>query len=252
MNLKKLLAAASLATATVMATTPAFADDTIYIASEGAYAPFNTIDKDGNLQGFDIDVGKALCKQMEAKCEFVAQDWSGLIQGLQAQRYDAIIASMSITDKRKRVVDFTDPYYSNKLAFIVAKDNKTEMTKEGLKGLNIGAQRSTLAGQYAREHFSDVANIKLYDTQDQAYMDMSVGRLDVLVSDKYPAYNWLKTEAGDKFEFRGDDIDIDDKIGIALRKNSPLKARFNKALKAIVDNGTYAKINAKYFPFSIY
>ena len=92
--------------------------------------------------------------------------------------------------------------------------------------------------------------MKLYDTQTAAYSDLEAGRLDALVSDVYPAYDWLKDKPD--FEFVGDKIDIDDKIGIAVRKGDPLRAAFNEALAAIRANGTYAKLNAKYFPFDIY
>jgi polar amino acid transport system substrate-binding protein len=95
-------------------------------------------------------------------------------------------------------------------------------------------------------------DVKLYDTQDNAYLDLAAGRLDGLLSDKFPAYDWLQSEEGQGFEFKGDDIDIGDKIGIAVRKNDPLKEKFNAAIKAIVENGTYETINARYFPFSIY
>lgn len=251
MSIRKLIATLSLAAASVLAAGAAQADK-IRIATEGAYAPFNMIDESGQLKGFDVDIAKALCDEMKADCELVAQDWDGIIPGLLTHKYDAIIASMSITDERKRVVDFTDPYYSNVLAFVAAKGRDLKTSKDGLKGLVIGAQRATVAGQYLEDNLGDTVGVKLYDTQDNAYLDLAAGRLDALLSDKFPAYDWLQSKEGQGFEFKGKDIDINDKIAIAVRKNDPLKEKFNKALKAIRDNGTYAKINAKYFPFSIY
>lgn len=168
------------------------------------------------------------------------------------RKYDAIIASMSITEERLRVVDFSEPYYSNVLALVGPKGTDLDTSPEGLKGLTVGAQRATIAGQYLEDNLGDVVNVKLYDTQDNAYLDLASGRLDALMSDKFPAYDWLQSEEGQGFEFKGEDVDINDKIGIAVRKGDPLKDKFSAAIKAIVDNGTYAEINAKYFPFSIY
>ncbi|EAR60482.1 ABC transporter substrate-binding protein [Neptuniibacter caesariensis] len=249
MGFKKLMTAAALIAATLSA--PAIAGDKIRIATEGAYAPFNMINADGELAGFDVDIAKALCEEMKADCKIVAQDWDGIIPGLKARKYDAIIASLSITPERSRVVSFTDHYYSNSLTFVTGKE--TSFDPKMVEGKVIGAQRATIAGQYLEDNLGDKATVKLYDTQDNAYIDLASGRLDAILSDKLPAYDWLQSKEGQAFEFRGEKIDIDDKIAIAVRKpDSELKEKFNKALKAIIDNGTYEKINAKYFPFSIY
>ncbi|WP_432471555.1 ABC transporter substrate-binding protein [Amphritea sp. HPY] len=252
MKMRKLFAVAALIAGSLVSAQSATAGDKIRIATEGAYAPFNMVDASGALIGFDVEIANALCAQMKADCEVVAQDWDGIIPGLRARKYDAIIASMSITEERLRVVDFSEKYYSNVLAFVTPKGSTVETSKAGLKGLTVGAQRATIAGQYLEDNLSDTVNIKLYDTQDNAYLDLASGRLDVLLSDKFPAYDWLKTEDGQKFAFNGADIDINDKIGIAVRKGDSLKDKFSAAIKAIVADGTYAKINEKYFPFSIY
>lgn len=252
MSIRKMIAAGCVMAATLVAAPATMAGDKIRIATEGAYAPFNMVDASGNLVGFDVDVAKALCAQMKADCEIVAQDWDGIIPGLRAKKYDAIIASMSITEERLRVVDFSEKYYSNVLAFVAPKGKQLEVSKEGLKGLTVGAQRATIAGQQLEDVYGNVVKVKLYDTQDNAYLDLNAGRLDALLSDKFPAYDWLRTNDGQGFEFKGADIDINDKIGIAVRKGDKLSGKFSEAIKAIVDNGTYAKINAKYFPFSIY
>ena len=252
MKMRKLFAVAALIAGSLVSAQSATAGDKIRIATEGAYAPFNMVDASGALIGFDVEIANALCAQMKADCEVVAQDWDGIIPGLRARKYDAIIASMSITEERLRVVDFSEKYYSNVLAFVTPKGSTVETSKAGLKGLTVGAQRATIAGQYLEDNLSDTVNIKLYDTQDNAYLDLASGRLDVLLSDKFPAYDWLKTEDGQKFAFNGSDIDINDQIGIAVRKGDALKDKFSAAIKAIVADGTYGKINEKYFPFSIY
>lgn len=252
MKLKSKLIGGLLAASLTVAAGVAQAGDKIRIATEGAYAPFNMVDASGKLVGFDVDIANALCAQMKADCEIVAQDWDGIIPGLRAKKYDAIIASMSITEERMRVVDFSEEYYSNVLAFVAAEGKDLTITKEGLKGLTVGAQRATIAGQQLEDVYGNVVKVKLYDTQNNAYLDLNSGRLDALLSDKFPAYDWLRSKDGKGFEFKGADIDINDKIGIAVRKGDKLKDKFSEAIKAIVEDGTYDQINAKYFPFSIY
>lgn len=232
----------------------------IRIAVDGSYAPFAQVNDKGELYGFDVDIAKALCHQMKAKCKIQAQTWDGMIPGLKVGKFDAVISSMSITPERAKVVDFSERYYSNVLAFIGPKDKHIEVTDEGLKGLTIGAYRSTVSSQYLEDHYADKVSIKLYDTQDLAYLDLKADRIDLLLSDKFPAYNWLSQSASDSgkpvanqdYEFKGKDIDIDDQIAIALKKGSPLRQDFNQAIQDIHNDGTYQKINSKYFPFSIY
>jgi polar amino acid transport system substrate-binding protein len=229
----------------------AAAADKIRIGTEGAYPPFNQIDANGNLIGFDIDIAKALCDKMKAECTFVAQDWDGIIPALMAKKYDAIVASMSITPEREKAVAFTNPYYSNSLRYVAKKSS--DFDPAHLKGKTIGAQRATISASYLDEHHKGDVDTKLYDTQENAYLDLASGRTDAVLADMLVSYEWLKSPAGEGFEFKGEAIDIGDKIGIALRKqDTALVERFNKALAAIRADGTYDKINAKYFPFSIY
>lgn len=227
------------------------AGDKIRIGTEGAYPPFNNIDKAGKAIGFDVDIANALCAEMKADCEIVAPlDWDSIIIGLQKKKYDAIVASMSITPERLKAVNFTDPYYSNNLTMVAKKGSTVD--PKNLKGKSVGAQRSTIAANYVTDTLKGV-DAKLYDTQENAYLDLTSGRVEVLVSDKLPAYDWLRSDQGKGFEFIGKAIDVNDKIGIAVRKkDDELRLKINTALKAIVANGKYAEINAKYFPFSIF
>ena len=226
--------------------------ETIRIAIDGSYAPFAVVDASGELSGFDVDIAHALCEQMQADCKIVAQPWDGMIPGLRVRKFDAIISSMSITRERAKVVDFSDRYYSNVLVMIGPKDRKFDVSAEGLQGLTIGAYRATVSSQYLEDNFSGQVDIKLYDTQENAYLDMKSGRIDLLVSDKFPAYDWLQTADGQAYEFKGADIDIQDQVAIAVRKGSELKQAFSDAISAIVADGRYAEINSRYFPFSIY
>ena len=161
------------------------------------------------------------------------------------------MSSLSITDERKQAVDFTDPYYSNKLQFIAPKNVDFKTDKASLKGKVIGTQRATLAGTYLEDNYPGV-DVKLYDTQENAYLDLVSGRIDGILADKYVQYEWLKSKDGSNFEFKGEPVMDSDKIGIAVRKgDTQLRDNLNKALAEIKADGTYKKINDKYFPFSI-
>lgn len=250
MKLNKLAAGAVLLFTASLTSMSVSAADKVRIATEGAWAPFNFIDASGKPQGFDVDIAWALCEKMQAECEIVTQDWDGLIPGLKVRKFDAIIASMSITEERLRAVDFTNKYYSGGLRYLGLKGQAFDAND--LKGKVVGAQRATLAAQYLEDNVDGVT-LKLYDTQDNVYLDLVAGRLDIVLSDELPTYDWLKSSGNDgKFEFKGDAFKKDDNIGIAVRKGDKLKDKFNKALEEILADGTYQTINEKYFPFSIY
>ena len=248
-NYKKILLAAA---ATLAFGTSAVAADKLKLGTEGAYPPFNLIDASGQVGGFDVEIGQALCAKMKVECEVVTSDWDGIIPALNAKKFDFLIASMSITEERQAAVDFTDAYYTNKLQFIGPKGTEFKTDKDSLKGKVIGAQRATIAGTWLEDNLGDVVEIKLYDTQENAYLDLTSGRVDGVLADKFVNWEWLKSDAGQGFEFKGEPVFDNDQIAIAVRKGDPLREKLNTALKAIVDDGTYKKINDKYFPFSIY
>jgi polar amino acid transport system substrate-binding protein len=253
------LAAAALALS--LATGAAIAKEwqKVRIGTEGAYPPFNFIDSAGKLQGFDVEIAKALCDKMKVECEFVAQDWDGIIPGLLAGKYDAIVASMSITEERKQKVDFTNKYYNTPAQFVVRKDSgMTDLSPEAMKGKTIGAQSATIHANYLEEFYKD-SDIKLYGTQDEANADLAAGRLDAILADSVVLWEWTeKTDDGKCCQFAGAPITEPDRIfgegaGIAVRKDdNELKEMLNKALEEIRADGTYQKINEKYFPFDVY
>lgn len=217
----------------------------IKIATESSYKPFSYTDADGKLIGYEIELVDALCAQMKAKCEVISQDWDGLIPGLNAQKFDAIIAGMSITPERKEVVEFTDPYFHTGIILIGKKGD--DISVADLKGQPIASQRSTVASQYLQDEHAE-ADVKLYDTQDNAYLDLTSGRVRAMMSDKVTGIDWLKTDAGKNYEVKGQEISTDeDAMGIAFRKGDPLVAKFNKALAELKDNGTYDQITGSYF-----
>lgn len=217
------------------------------VATEGAYAPFNYSDSEGNLAGFDVDIANALCEQMQVKCEIEAQDWEGIIPGLKAKKYDAIIAAMSVTPERAQQVDFTDPYFTNSLVFIANKDSNFDPSQaEAINSSQIAAQRSTISSQWLESNYPK-ASMKMYDTLNNAFLDLESNRVDAMISDKLPALEWLsKNET--EFEVKGSEIEIDDNLAIAVRKQDPLKQEINEALATIKANGTYDRIKEKNFP----
>jgi arginine/ornithine transport system substrate-binding protein len=253
---RRLLLALVLTTA---ASAPAFAADwsKLRIGVEGAYPPFSEVGPDGKLKGFDIDIAYALCTQMKAQCTLVQQDFDGMIPALQARKFDAIIASMSITPERQQAVNFSDKYYSTPARLVAKTGSKLQVTPEGLKGKKIGVQRSTIHDRYATDLFKG-AEIVRYTKQDEVFLDLAAGRVDATLVDSVAAdVGFLKTPAGKGFGFIGPTY-TDVKYfgigaGVAIRKSdTDLQAKFNEALKAIRANGTYKKIEAKYFDFDVY
>lgn len=229
--------------------TTASAQDVLRIATEGAYPPFNYITADGELAGFDVDIARALCEEMQRECEIVAQDWDGIIPGLVNDQYDAIVASMSITEERLQAIDFTDPYYSNYISIVGVADAGLKL--EDLENRSVGAQRATIGAQWAEDEFGRRGDIRLYDTYPAAFADLGAGRIDAVVADYLPAAEFIESNEG--FDYVVDRIGLDDRIGIGIRHGEPeLKEAFNAALRAIRENGTYQEINARYFPVDIF
>ena len=254
---KLLIAVAAVAFAFTTATAHAQMKK-VRMGTEGAYPPFNFVDKAGKLQGFDIEIGKALCQAMKADCEWVTQDWDGIIPGLLAKKYDAIVASMSITEERKKKVDFSKKYYVTPAKFVRKKGSGIEITDAGMKGKSVGVQRATVAENFLRDKFGSLVKVKAYATQDEANLDFVAGRVDLLVADSVVLLEGLlNTDAGKNAEFVGPDYTdsqwFGDGIGIAVRKgDSELLGLLNKAIEQIRADGTYQKINAKYFDFDVY
>ncbi len=248
----------SLALSALLATAPLAADAiTLRIGTEGAYPPFNYFTADGQLAGFDVEIGEALCAKMEVQCSFVAQDWDGIIPALLAGKYDVIIASMFITEKRKEQVDFTNPYQKSAMTFVVPKDSKlTDFSPEALAGKTIGAQGSTTQADYLSALYPD-ADVRLYPTQDAVNLYLVSGRLDAQVGDMIPMLDWTrKSEDGGCCTLAGEPITdprfVGDGVGMALRQeDDALRLKLNKALAEIVADGTYKAINDKYFAINI-
>ena len=230
---------------------------TVRIGTEGAYPPFNNMTSDGQLVGFDIDIANALCEEMKVECVFVTSDWDGIIPGLQAGKFDAIIASMSITEERKQKVDFTNKYYNTPPAVAVPKDSAITGTSDAdLKDAVLGAQSSTTHSNYAEEKLPSV-ELKLYPTADEYKLDVSSGRIDAVIDDVVVLSEWLDSDDGSCCKILGtltpDPVINGEGAGIAIRKeDGDLKEKFNIAIEAILANGKYKEINDKYFSFDVY
>lgn len=229
----------------------------IRIGVEGAYPPFSKTEEDGSVTGFDIDIANALCDELGAKCTLVKQDWDGIIPALKARKFDAIIATMDITEERLKQVAFTNKYQHIPARFAAAKGAEFEETEAFMKGKNIGVQRATTMDLYISDNFPS-AKIKRYGTFDEAYLDLKAGRLDYVIADSASiSEGLLAKKGGDKFEFVGPKLN-DPKwfgygAGIAVRKqNKDLVDQLNKAIAAIRANGTYKTIQDKYFSFDVY
>lgn len=217
----------------------------IRIATESSFKPFSYLDTQGNLVGFEIDLAHALCDQIKADCQITSQDWDALIPGLNASKFDAIMAGMSATQERAKVVAFSEPYFNNTLVLVAKKDSPLGI--KDIDGKSVAIQQATVSADYLAQHHPN-AVIKSYDKQDNAYLDLKAGRVDFMLSDIVPMLDWLKSENGSDFEVKGDPIDIDDKVAIALRKDdAELKAKFDGAILALKQNGEYDKIVSKYF-----
>ena len=250
------LAAAAVATL-VSAPSAGAAELKLTIGTEGAYPPFNSVDANGSLVGFDIDIAKALCGEMGADCTFVTQDWKGIIPALQAGRFDAIVSSMAITDERRKKVDFTHAYYRTVPAIVVRKDSTLAgVTPEELDGQTLGVRGSSVHSRYAKAKYKE-SDIRTYPTIAGFEHDLAAGMLDTAMDSRVVLDAWLKTDAGQCCRILGvpkPDPDFHGQgAGIAVRKgDTDLVNRFNAAIAAIRTNGTYKRINDKYFDFDIY
>lgn len=226
-------------------------------AVEGGYPPFSALGPDGKLRGFDIDIGTALCERMKVSCVQVQVEFDAMIPALRAKKVDAILASMSITPERLKAVDFSDRYYNTPARVVTRADAGFEITPAGLAGRKLGVQRNTIHDRYASATFK-AAQIVRYGKQDEVFLDLVNGRLDATLSDVVTAdYGFLRTPAGKGYALRGPNFDdpayFGVGAGIAMRKgDKALQAALNAALAAIRADGTYKRINDRYFNFDIY
>jgi len=228
------------------------------VGVEGAYPPFSEKLADGSLKGFDIDMAMEVCKRLNRECVLVEQEWDGMIPALLANKFDTIIASMSITEERKKKIDFTVKYYNTPAMLVAKKNPGFEGTAEGLKGKRMGVQRATTHQCSAEKLYPEVKTLALYSTQEDVWMDLVAGRIDVQLSDGQQALEgFLNLDKGQDFAFLGgaiDDVECQGEgAGFAVRKeDSALRDQLSQIILDIRADGTYKAMNDKYFPVDIY
>ena len=213
------------------------------VGVEGAYPPFSEIGTDGKLKGFDIDIANAMCERLKMTCTLVQAEFDAMIPALRAKKFDAIVASMSITPERKKSVDFSDKYYQTPARVIARADSKLEVTPAGLKGKKIGVQRTTIHDRFATTTFKG-AQIVRYAKQDEVFLELASGRIDATLMDSVAAdVGFLKTPAGKGYAFVGpvytDPAFFGEGAGIAVRQgDTALRDKLNAALAAMLADGS--------------
>ncbi|WP_378946211.1 transporter substrate-binding domain-containing protein [Mesorhizobium sp. ANAO-SY3R2] len=228
------------------------------IAAE-PYPPFASPDASGNWDGWEVKIAKALCDEAKLECEITPISWDGIIPALTTKKIDLIAASMSITAEREKTIAFSDKYYNTPTGIIGPKGETFDATPEGLKGKIIGVQVSTIHEAYAKKHFGPTAaEIKIYQTQDEANADLAAGRVDAVQADSIALIDFLNTDQGKQCcDLKGnvaDDPEVLGKgVGVGLRKeDSDLREKINAAIKGIRASGKYDEISKGYFDFDIY
>jgi len=249
-------------------------EKTLKIATEGAYAPWNFTGAGGKLEGFEIDLANDLCARMKVKCEIVAQDWDGIIPALQAKKYDAIMAGMSITEERKKTIDFSRSYANSPNGLLVAKDSPLakvpgtgeaysltsqqaeaekaiEAYKPLLKGKTIGVQVSTIHSNFADKYLKGTAEIREYKTTEQHDLDLAAGRIDAVLADATAIIGTLEKPEFKDYALVGPSITgglLGAGVGVGLRKGeTELKKAFDEAIQAAIADGTVKNLSLKWF-----
>jgi len=247
----------------------------IRIGTEGAYPPWNNLNSAGELEGAEIDFGNEACARMGVDCEWVTQDWDGIIPALLQGKYDIIIAGMSITEERKQKVNFTNGYMNDGARFWTLKDSaladmaiagvtKVNMNNAGGKelaavgqliaafeGKTICVQSSTTHANFASQYLSGSSVVKLYQTVDDHNLDLIAGRCDAILSDVASAIDFMETDQGSVAAFSGPTFSggpWGDGVGGAIRKeDTDILDMWNKVIAEMAADGTTAEITKKWF-----
>lgn len=254
--MKKWLLVAALAATAATGVAQAKEWKTVRFGIEGAYPPFSWTEADGSLKGFDVDMANALCTEMQVQCKIVAQDWDGIIPSLLARKYDAIIAAMSITEERKKKIDFTGKYALIPNKFIAKKG--ADLNFDDLSGQKIAVQRATTHDKYLTDNYGDTVEIVRYGSFDEAYLDLANGRVAAVLGDASALEEGVLNKAGgEAYEFVGPSLTdpkwFGEGFGIALRKqDKDLTKKLDAAILSLREKGIYQDIAAKYFNYDVY
>ncbi len=238
--------------------------ETLRVGMECTYAPFNYKTADGELAGYDVDVAKGVAEIIGAEFEYVCQEWDGMIPALLANKFDLIIASMSITDKRMEKIDFSGPYRFSTGQILGSKkkqmnlfDDAGDPIADNFKGLKVGLERATTYSSWFKEKLPG-ADVVLYDSSEAVYLDLQNGRVDIIMTNPMKAHlKFLSKEDGAGFEFKGPVVDEVEffgiGVGIGLRQGQDeLKGKLNAALKQLINSGDLESYAKKIFPFKLH
>lgn len=252
--MKKLLTVSLLGVAIAAGTAQARDYDHVRFGVDVPYEPMEYRTPEGELTGFDIELGNAMCEEIGITCEWIEQEWDGIIPGLLSRKYDAIMSSMTINDERRQTVLFSDPYITPPSAWFAPETlDVEEPSTEALDGMSIGVQRGTLQDNYVTDMYGDVADISRYSTADDMVLDMEAERLDIVFLDFPVGKSTLLDSEEREYKVVGERITepkeyFGDGFGIAFRpRDEALAERFNEALATLKEDGTYDEIYARYF-----
>ncbi|ARP38197.1 arginine ABC transporter substrate-binding protein [Vibrio syngnathi] len=245
--MKKILLASLIGLSSAGMAVNASAQDEIKFAMEATYAPFEYMDENNQIQGFDVDLANALCEEMKATCTFHNQAFDSLIPALKFKRYDAAISAMDITEARLKQVNFSNAYYDNSAAFISIEGKVADQA--ALEGKRVGVQNGSTHQSFLLEQMAGVTAVP-YSSYQDAFIDMKNGRIDSVFGDTAVVAEWFKKE--DNLTYVGDQVTnqeyFGNGFGIAVNKsNQELVDQLNVALAAVKANGEYDKIFNKYF-----
>ncbi|UYO94513.1 glutamine ABC transporter substrate-binding protein GlnH [Pollutimonas sp. M17] len=216
----------------------------LLVATDTAFVPFE-FKQDGKYTGFDIELWDAIAKQAGLKYSLRPMDFNGIIPGLQTRNIDVALAGITIRDDRKKVIDFSDPYYESGLAILVGKDNNTIKTAKDLEGKMVAVKIGTATVDYLKANVPN-AKLKLFPNIDNAFLELATGRVDAVVHDTPNLQYFAKTGGQGRVKVVGS-LKSGDFYGIAFPKGSDLVPTVNKALKALQDNGQYDALYTKWF-----
>jgi polar amino acid transport system substrate-binding protein len=242
-----LLAAAALAAVSSSAKA-----DLVFATDAAPYPPFTSQNAAGEWEGWEYDLLQALCAEMNEKCTLIPIAWDGIIPALLEKKMDGIFGSMSITDERKKQIDFSDMYYNSASVIIGPKGTDKNITPEGLKGKIVGVQAATTHANYSEKYFVPAgATAKAYKGQDEANADLAAGRVDVVQADGVTLGSFLASAEGACCEVWGAvPVDIEvlgPGVGVGLRKeDSALRDKINAAIKSLSAKGTFDALTTKY------
>ena len=227
----------------------------VRVGVEGNYPPFSRLGPDGKLSGFDIDMALAVCERIKAECTLVQQEWDGMIPALAARKFDMIVASMTITDERRKAVDFSDPYYDVPSRFVARAGAFRDHTPADFKGKKIIVLRNSPRAKYLAERYKD-SEVLQVNKETDIYLELVAGRGDVgFGSSVVSSEAFLKKPEGRGFAQVGATVRLDGGaagVGIAFRKGEDaLREKVNAALRAIRADGTYKRMADRYFDFDI-